>query len=196
MARTADIGETVAAMLERRFLPDVVILNAAIHPERPSQPFRLDVFEQVMQVNVFGALAWVEALLPSFQARGSGQFVAMSSLAAYRGDSRWVAYAASKAALSRSFESLRGRFRDARISFTTIHLGAVASGMGKDAQSVFSLSERRAVDAILSAIDGRKQSVAIPKRSRILLEAARILPDWWFSRLVALTSPEFRTRID
>lgn len=194
VACVRDVDETVATMQQRGFLPNVVILNAAIHPERAAQPFSLGVFQEVMQVNVFGALAWVEALLPSFQVRGAGQFVAISSLAAYRGDSRWVAYAASKAALSRSFESLRGRFRNDGISFTTIHLGSVGSGMGKDARTVFSLSEGRAVGRILSAIDRRKNSVAIPKRSRILLEATRILPDWLFSRLVAIASSDSKHR--
>ena len=183
-----DVAATVAAMEERRFLPDVVILNAAIHPEHGSRAFSLQVFEHVMQVNVLGALAWVEMLLPRFRARGRGQFVAISSLAAYRGDARWVAYSASKAALSRSFESLRGRFHGDGISVTTVHLGSVASGMGSDARSLFTLSERRAVRGILAAVDARKSTVSIPKGSRLLLEAARLLPDPVFSRLVALIS--------
>lgn len=185
VASMSDVHDTVAYMQRRGFLPDVVVLNAAIHPERACPRFALEIFRQVMEVNVFGALAWVEAFLPAFEARGSGQFVAISSLAAYRGDARWVAYAASKAALTRSFESLRSRFGGTGIAFTTVHLGAVRSGMGRDARGLFTLSEQRAIARVLAAIDGRKTSVAIPRGSRLILEAARVLPDGLFSRLVA-----------
>lgn len=190
VARPEDVAATEGALERAAFRPDVVILNAAINPERLHSSFSLAEFEQVVRVNVFGALAWVEAFLPAFRARRRGQFVAVSSLAAYRGDARWVAYGASKAALSRAFEALRGRHAGEGITFTTIHLGAVGTGLGARSRSPFRLTESQAVAGVLAAVDRRAHSITLPRILRPIMEALRILPDPVFSRLVGRTLAE------
>lgn len=184
VAQPDDVRATALALEQSDFLPDVVILNAAINPERFGSPFSLREFEDVTRINLFGALAWVDVFLPRFRARGSGQFVAISSLAAYRGDARWIAYGASKAALSRAFEAFRGRHAREGIAFTTIHLGMVDSGMGRGARSPFGLTEAESVRRILAAVERRAGSVTLPRTLRLMLELMRVLPDPLFSRLV------------
>jgi 3-hydroxy acid dehydrogenase/malonic semialdehyde reductase len=185
VSRPEEVQRTQRVMENAGFEPEVVILNAAINTERSGAAFSLAEFEQVIRVNLFGALAWVEGFLPVFRARRQGQFVAISSLAAYRGDARWIAYCASKAALSRSFEAFRGRHAREGVVFTTVHLGAVDTGMGFRSRSPFRLTEAQAVNRILRAVDRRSHSVTAPAALRLVLEALRILPDPLFSRLAA-----------
>ena len=59
----------------------------------------------------------------------------------------------SKAALTRAFEALRGRYSREGITFTTIHLGAVDTGMGSGSSSWFRLTSEQAVYRILAAVD-------------------------------------------
>lgn len=179
------VRSTAARMEESGFRPDVVILNAGINPERLGSPFTSDGFEEVVRVNLFGAMRWVDVFVPNFRERGTGHFVAISSLAAFRGDARWIAYCASKAALTRAFEALRGRYSREGITFTTIHLGAVDTGMGSGSSSWFRLTSEQAVYRILAAVDRRALSVTMPRVLRLILEAMRILPDAIFSRIVA-----------
>lgn len=180
-----DVRGAMSAMKQAGFVPEVIILNAGINPERGGTPFSLAQFEEVVRVNLFGALVWVDGFLPVFRARGGGRFVAISSLAAFRGDARWVAYCASKAALSRAFEALRGRHQREGIGFTTIHLGAVVTGMGAGARSPFRLTEDQAVRRILAAVERRPANVTVPRGLRLIVELTRLLPDPVFSRLVA-----------
>ena len=65
------------------------------------------------------------AVIPEMGARGSGQLVVISSLAAYRGLPKSAAYCASKAAVSAFFESLRLDLRPRGIDVTIIHPGFI-----------------------------------------------------------------------
>lgn len=184
---TADADQVRAAaetVLKDGFEPDVVILNAGINPEKVMAPFSLREYEEIFRTNTFGALAWVEAFLPRFLERGRGQFVGISSLAALRGDARWVAYSASKAALSRSFESFRGQYASRGVFFTTIHLCATETGLGSGVKSPFKIHEDEAVRRILAAAARHAESVTVPPLPRLILAGLSILPDALFSRLM------------
>lgn len=184
VSRAEDVRSTAQAMERSRFHPDVVILNAGVAPETPGSTFSLEDLEKAMRVNLFGALAWVEIFLPAFRVRGRGQFVAISSVAAFRGYGRRPAYCASKAALSRVFEALRGRYAKDRMVFTTIHLGLTDTGMGKRVYSPLRLKEGQAVRLILAAVERRVHSVTIPRLSRLVIELLRVVPDPLLSRFV------------
>ncbi len=78
-----------------------------------------------MRVNLLGVVYAIEAVLPDMLARGSGQIVALSSLAGCRGMPFSAAYSASKAALANYLESLRPPLRRRGIAVTTVLPGFV-----------------------------------------------------------------------
>jgi len=178
-----EVEAAMGAMRDACFMPEIVILNAGISDGQANVSFSLSEFRVTMDTNLFGALKWVELLLPEFIARRKGQFVAISSMAAFRGDARWVAYPASKAALSRSFESLRGRYAKDAIKFSTIHLGQVVTGAGVTL-SPFRLSQEQAALKILHAIDAKRGSITIPWYLRVIIELMKVIPDVYFSQLI------------
>jgi NAD(P)-dependent dehydrogenase (short-subunit alcohol dehydrogenase family) len=184
VADPSQVRRAIESIESSGFAPQKAYLNAGINPEVVGRPFTTDLCDQVMKVNFFGALWWIELLLPVFARQRGGQFIATSSLASFRGDARWVAYAASKAALSRSFESFRGRYTSQGILFTTIYLGAVETGMGPASRSPFRLTPARAAERIIAAAERGTHSITIPRYLRLLLEAMRVLPDSLFSKLV------------
>jgi NAD(P)-dependent dehydrogenase (short-subunit alcohol dehydrogenase family) len=185
VSRPEDVRAAGEAMKKAQFMPDIVILNAGINPEAMGTPFTFETFQKVLSINLFGVMSWLDYFLPDFEKRRRGHFVAISSLAAYRGDARWVSYCASKAALTRAFEALRGKYSFEGITFTTIHLGAVETGMGKASRSPFRLNPDQAAQKILRAMDRQASSVTIPPMLRVMLEMMRIFPDPLFSRIVS-----------
>jgi short-subunit dehydrogenase len=78
-----------------------------------------------MQVNFYGVIYAINAVLPGMLQRGSGHIVGMSSLAASRGIPYEAAYGASKAALGNYLESLRPGLRQRGIATTTVYAGFV-----------------------------------------------------------------------
>ncbi|MBI2406156.1 MAG: SDR family oxidoreductase [Candidatus Harrisonbacteria bacterium] len=121
------VTDTIRQMREKHFLPDVAVLSAVIFGNDLHPNYRHDVFQNAFAVNVFGALTWVDKLLPELITRGSGRFIAMSSTSAFRPNAESASLPASKSALALAFRSLHFRYHNAGINFKTIYLGPVAT---------------------------------------------------------------------
>src|SRR5262249_48943196 len=75
---------------------DLLIANAGIGRETSALAFQAEAIEAHVRVNLIGVANSVEAVLPGMLARHSGQLVAISSMASYRGLPRMAGYCASK----------------------------------------------------------------------------------------------------
>jgi len=129
IADPAAVVRTLEKMSEAGFQPDLVYLNAAVDLEDPYPELPVENLRQTFRTNLEGALSWVSHCLPGMLDSGGGEFVAVSSLLAFRPDPASPAYAASKAGLSMAFRSLRQRYRGTGVRFRTVYLGPVATGI-------------------------------------------------------------------
>lgn len=111
-------------MAEAGFVPDVVVLNAAIEYEEADESLSWDKMQQVLRINVEGALYWVSHWMDQ-QPCPPIQFIGMSSLLAFWPDADCPAYGASKAALSMAFRAWRIRYSGKEVAFKLLYLGPV-----------------------------------------------------------------------
>lgn len=87
--------------------PTVLVNNAAILGRSgPTIDASLDEWKRVFDVNVFGALQCMQAVVPAMVTRGYGRVVNVASIAGKEGNPFAGAYAASKAALISMTKSL------------------------------------------------------------------------------------------
>ncbi|MBB2919459.1 SDR family NAD(P)-dependent oxidoreductase [Cupriavidus alkaliphilus] len=87
--------------------PAVLVNNAAILGRSgPTLDASLDEWRRVFDVNVFGALQCLQAVVPAMVTRGYGRVVNVASIAGKEGNPFAGAYAASKAALISMTKSL------------------------------------------------------------------------------------------
>ena len=167
---------------------DVLIANAGIGSTNDAAELRASEVAGVINVNVIGAANSVAAVVPEMVAKGHGQLVVISSLAAYRGLPKSAAYCASKAAVSAFFESLRLDLRPRGIDVTIIHPGFIKTPLtaGRQAQMPFLMELDVAVEKILRAIEKKKKSYAFPWQLASIVRAGMIMPtsmyDWISSR--------------
>jgi NAD(P)-dependent dehydrogenase (short-subunit alcohol dehydrogenase family) len=178
-----DVDAVVAAMDRERFVPDIAVLNAGVNLPDLEPTFRVADCEHVFRVNLFGALVWVDRLLPRLLARGRGHFAAISSVSAFRPTSQSVGYAASKAALNMAFESFRLRYGDGPLRFTTVLLGPVDTAMWPGGPFPFLLSAEDAARRIARAIDRGKTVYDCPAPMVWLARLSRLVPATVFKRL-------------
>ena len=156
---------------------DLVILSAGVRINTMLDPFDAGHVVETFHTNVLGAIYWIEALLPSMQARRAGIIVGLSSLAADRGLPRSAAYSASKAALSTFLESLRVDLRSKNIRIITVAPGFVRTPMtAKNGKMPFLMEADQASRLIVRGIEKGKPIIRFPWQTALLSRLARALP--------------------
>ena len=101
------VERAFAQTVEALGMPTALVNNAAILGRRgPTVEASVDEWKLVFDVNVFGALQCVQAVVPSMVKNGWGRVVNVASVAGKEGNPFAGAYAASKAALISMTKSL------------------------------------------------------------------------------------------
>jgi NAD(P)-dependent dehydrogenase (short-subunit alcohol dehydrogenase family) len=87
---------------------DVLVNNAGIASDLPLEETSMDLFQQIFQTNIFGAVRCMKEVIPSMRERGEGLIINVSSIAGKTQSPSMAAYAASKSALNTVSMSLAG----------------------------------------------------------------------------------------
>ncbi len=158
---------------------DVLIANAGIGGNANSaEELRLADFRRVIDTNLNGAVNAVSAVLPDMIKRRSGQLVAISSLAGFRGLPKSAAYCASKAAMTAFFESVRLDVQHQGVSVTIIQPGFIKTPLtaGREKKMPFLMELEDSIPLFLRAIEKQKKFAAFPWHLAALVRAGRIFP--------------------
>jgi short-subunit dehydrogenase len=108
---------------------DLLIYNAGVMPRVEENEYSFSKNRQMVEVNLLGAMAWMDPAAAYLEARQSGTLVGISSVAGDRGRRNNPGYHASKAAFSTYLESLRNRLSQHKVAVVTIKPGPVKTAM-------------------------------------------------------------------
>ncbi len=177
LANIEDMKRVALEMKSKNFLPDVVILNAAVNiPDNKS--FNLDNYRKSIDVNLYGAMFWVEQYMNDFLKRGSGQFIAISSTSAFRKGSGGISYSASKAALSLSFRRLRTQFMETGLKFSTVYFGPInTKSWDGPKPKLFVPTEDRASEFVIKLLNKKSGEYYFPFFTTFLARLSLLFPD-------------------
>ena len=158
------IDRLVADMLSEHPAIDMLVNNAGRSIRRSIKQAleRFHDYERTMQLNYFGAIKMVMALLPHMQERKSGHIVNVSSIGAQTNPPRFSAYVASKAALDAWTRVVASELIGDGITFTTIHMPLVRTPMiapTKIYDSFPTISPDEAGDLICEAIRAKPKTI-------------------------------------
>ncbi|MCC2957360.1 SDR family oxidoreductase [Massilia sp. IC2-477] len=139
----------------------------------------LSWYEELMRVNLWGAVWCTQAALPALKA-AQGRIVAVSSLAGLVGVPGRTAYSATKFAMTGFFEALRAEMKGYGVSVTTAYPGVVATRIryrGFNAQGgelgSSALKEEGAMSVeecarlIIDGMDARKREVVMTAKGKL-----------------------------
>lgn len=130
VSKKADIENTSKQLVEQKITPSHFFLNAGIAGEKVIEnpnAFDLSIHEQIMAVNYFGVLAFVEFWETPCQENAGANFIVTSSINAIFAPPTGSAYCASKAAIAKAFESLSLTYFGTNLKFSVIYSGPVAT---------------------------------------------------------------------
>jgi NAD(P)-dependent dehydrogenase (short-subunit alcohol dehydrogenase family) len=196
MAEIEDIERMAEEVLAYHGRVDILVNNAGRSIRRGIELSydRFHDYERTMQVNYFGAVRLILALLPSMRAHKSGHIVNVSSIGTQTNPPRFSAYVASKAALDAFGRVIASEVVDDGVHITTIHMPLVRTPMIAPTRmyDVFpAASPEEAAEMITGAMIAQPKKVATrlgtfgellyavaPKASdRILNQAYRLFPE-------------------
>jgi short-subunit dehydrogenase len=182
----AALSEAANEMLAEFRKIDILIANAGIGGnDEETRSFRPAAVKRVIDINLIGAVNAVNAVLPSMVERGSGQLVAISSLAGFRGLPRSAAYSASKAGMTAYFESLRLDLKPKGINVTIIQPGFIKTPLtsGRRNKMPFLMELDDAIPLFIAAIEKKKPFAAFPWQLATIVRAGRFMPAWLYDRI-------------
>ena len=126
-----DIERMAAEVIEEHGGVDILVNNAgrSIRRSVARSYDRFHDFERTMQLNYFGALKLILALLPGMRERKSGHIINVSSIGVQTNTPRFSAYVASKSALDAFSRCVAPEVVGDNVKFTTIYMPLVRTPM-------------------------------------------------------------------
>ncbi len=180
----AEVGELFQRVARELGGLDLVVYSAGVMPAIGAEEYDFAKDKAIVDVNVLGAIAWLNEAARRFQRAGAGTIVGLSSVAGDRGRRGNPVYCASKAALDAYLEALRNRLGHLGVSVVTVKPGPVATPMteGMDRLPLL-IPATDAAEQILAAAARRTRWAYVPRIWRPIMFAIRNIPSVVFQRL-------------
>jgi short-subunit dehydrogenase len=156
---------------------DVAILNAGDYKPEPTSRISIKSHQHIFDVNYFGTLKCIQAIMPEMQERG-GRLAIVASLAGYRGLPNASAYGPSKAALIQLAESLHAELQDTPLKIQLINPGFVKSALTEKNgfEMPFLMKSEDAAKKIRYGLERDNFEIAFPSPMVRRMKLMRILP--------------------
>ncbi|MDX1451736.1 MAG: SDR family oxidoreductase [Oleiphilaceae bacterium] len=163
VTHTAEVWPVIQSLQQKLGKLDIVVVNAGIARAGKLGQSDLQCHLDVINTNVQGAIATVDAALRVFREQGHGHLVATSSVAAFRGMPRNAAYSASKAALSCFMEGVRAETVNENIEVTVLHPGFIDTAINRDLPSrPFVIDVEKGARIFADRIEAKSKRACVP----------------------------------
>lgn len=173
------VAPVLEALMARFGTVDIVVANAGVLGWRKAGDGNVAEDRRIIETNLLGAIAVIDAAVAQFKRQGRGQVVGISSISAYRGIPGSGAYSASKAALTNYLEALRLELAGKGIDVTVVHPGFVKTDIGPNMDKYpFAAEPAKVAKEIADGIARRRKNLIVPRFPwSLVLPALKLLPD-------------------
>jgi len=132
----------------------------------------------IVETNVIGLMATVDAAVALFRRQGGGQIVGVSSVAGVRGLPGSGSYSASKAAVAVYLDSVRAETHGEPITVTTIAPGYIDTPINQDVKSrPFLIDVQKGARIMADLIERRVGYATVPRLPwSVLAPLMRVAP--------------------
>lgn len=171
------VQSTFENMLSEGFTPECVIVASGVFEDDLIPAYNRALLDKNFEVNFFGVLNVIDAVLPHFLSMGKGQVIALSSIAALRPNKRGIGYPASKAALSLAMRGFDLAFRPKGIAFSVACIGPTRTNMWEGGSSFLVAPPEKIARCVATLIRSRKAMIYAPFLSTMAARIAVFIPD-------------------
>jgi len=163
---------------------DLIVYAAGVMPRVGPDEYDIAIDRAIIEVNVTGAMAWLDLAAKRFLVQRGGTIVGIGSVAGDRGRRGNPAYCASKAALHTFLEALRNRLSQHGVQVITIKPGPVHTPMTEGLDKMpMAIDADLAAERIFAAIARKAQTAYVPIQWAPIMAAVRSIPSVVFRRM-------------
>lgn len=142
---------------------DVVVANSGIGGSGTIGTGNFDTARRLIETNLIGAMATVDAAVELFLPRGRGQIVGVTSVAGVRGLPAQGAYSASKSGLTRYLESLRAEVQGKGLVVTELSPGFIDTEINRHMKSrPFVVTAEKGTEEMVARIEAATSFSYVP----------------------------------
>ncbi|WNQ12760.1 SDR family NAD(P)-dependent oxidoreductase [Paenibacillus aurantius] len=185
VASEEQVNRTAEQILARYGRIDILINNAGYGVFERVEDASLDTIEDMMNVNYFGTVRCIKAVLPSMRQAGSGHIVNIASMAGKIGSAKSSGYSASKHAVLGFTNCLRQELAGTGIGLTAVNPGPIdtpffdrADPSGTYVNNVrwFMLKPEKVAEAVIAGIEREKAEVNLPFTANAGVKLYQLFP--------------------
>jgi len=182
----ADVANAIAEAAERLGRCDIVVANAGVGNSPRVGEGGMERNRLIVETNLIGAMATIDAAVALFRRQGGGQVVGISSVAGVRGLPGSASYSASKAGVAVYLESVRAETYREPITVTTIAPGYIDTPINQDMKSrPFLVDVEKGAQITADLIERGVGYATVPRFPwTVVKPLLRVLPTSWLARSV------------
>jgi len=179
-----DVATAIAEAAEKLGRCDIVVANAGLGNSGLVGEGSIERARAIVETNLIGAIATIDAAVALFRRQGGGQIVGMSSVAAVRGLPGSASYSASKAGLGVYLESVRAETYREPITVTTIAPGYIDTPINQDMRNrPFLIDVEKGARITADLIERGVKYSTVPRFPwTVIAPLLRVLPTSWLAR--------------
>ena len=167
---------------------DLVVYAAGAMPSVDEHEYAFQKDRRMVEVNLLGAMAWLNPAAAHMEAERAGTIVGISSIAGERGRRGNPGYGASKAGLTTWLEGLRNKVHRYGVQVITVKPGFVDTDMFRSAglegtpPGLGPISADRCAARILAMARKGTLSGFVPRRWGLVAFIISVIPSWLFRK--------------
>jgi NAD(P)-dependent dehydrogenase (short-subunit alcohol dehydrogenase family) len=179
-----DVAAALAEAAEQLGRLDIVVANAGVGNSGRVGEGHVDRARTIVETNLIGAMATVDAAVALFRRQGGGQVVGIGSVAGIRGLPGSSSYSASKAGLRAYLESVRAETHGEPITVTTIAPGYIDTPINRDVKSrPFLIDVEKGARLTADLIERGVGYATVPRLPwTVIAPLLRVVPTAWVAR--------------
>jgi len=188
---------------------DGFVANAGVSQRSRATKTDIQVYRNIIDIDLVSQIAATQALLPHLTGRGSGKLVFVSSVAGKVGTPMRTAYSAAKFGLAGYADALRAELSQAGISVHVVYPGSTATNVSRNALTDDG-SERGRSDAVidggiapeqaattmLDAIADGQREIMVAEGMEAALFEMRRTPDELFDQIEAMVADGYMENLE
>lgn len=166
-------------------LPDAVLCAVGLLGDQERARHDGQLAQEILQSNFTGLVSILGLAADSFENRGHGTIIGISSVAGDRGRGSNYVYGSAKAGFSAFLSGLRNRLSGTGVHVLTVKPGFVSTRMTRDIHlpPLLTASPGQVANAVARAVARKRDIIYVKRCWRIIMAVIRLIPEGIFKKL-------------